>query len=276
MNPTTGVIICGFPGIGKSSCAGWNRCIDLESSDFSQAGIKDWPQLYVNTAINLAKQGFTVFVSTHKQVRYFLIQYQERCLKFRQLAHEVPVVIFCPQLNMKEAWIERLRTRYEKTKLTKDLHALRHAETFWEESITEMENCGLPVVKPSAMDYDLKDYIYYIQGIHAHNGQHDPLHMLRYSITATNTQDPYSVGLRNGMRFAISLIDGKDPVYEKLPEKRPLSKEEVMARKKVIDYAWGYKKGESHGKDDHSDTESNVSPNQPQAETVEATDQAPS
>ena len=31
-----GLIICGYPGIGKSSIAGWNNCIDLESSYFSR------------------------------------------------------------------------------------------------------------------------------------------------------------------------------------------------------------------------------------------------
>ena len=30
-----GLIICGYPGVGKSSIAGWNNCIDLESSYFS-------------------------------------------------------------------------------------------------------------------------------------------------------------------------------------------------------------------------------------------------
>lgn len=29
-----GLIICGYSGVGKSSIAGWNNCIDLESSYF--------------------------------------------------------------------------------------------------------------------------------------------------------------------------------------------------------------------------------------------------
>jgi broad-specificity NMP kinase len=33
------LIICGYPGIGKSSIAGWDHCIDLESSKYSQSTI---------------------------------------------------------------------------------------------------------------------------------------------------------------------------------------------------------------------------------------------
>ena len=56
-----GLIICGYPGIGKSSCAGWNGAIALESSTFSQEmGMMNWIPIYVKTAIQLAEQGFTV------------------------------------------------------------------------------------------------------------------------------------------------------------------------------------------------------------------------
>ena len=35
-----------------------------------------------------------------------------------------------------------------------------------------------------------------------------------FAIKATDTQDDYSMGMRNGMRFVKSLIDGKEPQYE--------------------------------------------------------------
>lgn len=35
-----------------------------------------------------------------------------------------------------------------------------------------------------------------------------------FAIKATDLKDDYSIGLRNGMRYAKSLIDGKKPQYE--------------------------------------------------------------
>ena len=35
-----------------------------------------------------------------------------------------------------------------------------------------------------------------------------------FAIKATNSQDDYSMGMRNGMKYVKSLIDGKEPQYE--------------------------------------------------------------
>jgi len=35
-----------------------------------------------------------------------------------------------------------------------------------------------------------------------------------FAIKATDSQDDYSIGMRNGMRYVKSLIDGKEPQYE--------------------------------------------------------------
>lgn len=35
-----------------------------------------------------------------------------------------------------------------------------------------------------------------------------------FAIKATDSQDDYSMGMRNGMRYVKSLIDGKEPQYE--------------------------------------------------------------
>lgn len=37
---------------------------------------------------------------------------------------------------------------------------------------------------------------------------------INFAIKATDLQDDYSIGLRNGMRYVKSLIDGKKPQYE--------------------------------------------------------------
>ena len=99
--------------------------------------------------------------------------------------------------------------------------------------------------------------------------------MLKNAIEYTNGNDEYSVGMRNGMRYAAYLIDGVDPEYERLSEKRPLSKEEIIARAKVLD-ALRRKKGENHGEILRPNSQSNVSPVKPQAETVATAAQASS
>ena len=141
--------------------------------------------------------------------------------------------------------------------------------------IKEAREAKIPVIQPAELDYNLKSYIYWLQ-FHFYDCDFTtPLHMLKNAIEYTNGNDEYSVGMRNGMRYAAYLIDGVDPEYERFFEKRPLSKEEIMAREKVLN-ALRRKKGESHGETLCPNSQSNVSPNQPQAETVEAAGQAPS
>ena len=246
----TGLIICGYPGIGKTACAGWNGCIDLESSVFSTGAhpfdtnsieiqgedsvasltVPSWVYSYCNVAIYLATQGFTVFVSTHKDVR-------------RALQHmtKIPVVIFCPKVEWKEQWIERLQKRYEQTKLIKDQRALKHVMEFWDKSLPEMVDeahaAKWPVVQPAAIDYDLKDYIYFIQRNYGAMDQHgasvSPLHFLHHAIEVSDGEGAYFVGLRNGMRFAASLIDGKDPQFEHLIKKKGESNGPVQTEPNV-------------------------------------------
>lgn len=38
---------------------------------------------------------------------------------------------------------------------------------------------------------------------------------IEFGINATDGKDDYSVGMRNGMRWCLSLIDGKEPEYDK-------------------------------------------------------------
>ena len=119
-----GLIICGYPGIGKSSIAGWNNCIDLESSYFShdkqgrEISPMDWQSIYCKLAMDLACQGYTVMVSTHEGVR---VEFKK--LKIHRRYKDIQIVIFCPRLGMKEEWAIRLVNRYIKTNNEKDLRA---------------------------------------------------------------------------------------------------------------------------------------------------------
>ena len=57
------MIICGFPGTGKSMMAKFSRWVDLESTPFK----KNWI-LYAEVAKHMSDNGYTVMISTHKEV----------------------------------------------------------------------------------------------------------------------------------------------------------------------------------------------------------------
>lgn len=54
--------------------------------------------------------------------------------------------------------------------------------------------------------------------------QLDLIAKIQNGIKATDADDAYSCGMRNGMKWCISLIDGKEPLYENCPsvQQKPL------------------------------------------------------
>jgi len=109
-----GLIVCGYPGVGKSSIAGWNKCVDLESSYFSYRPAYDvhdgicvnipvrtdvWTKQYCPIAINLANQGFIVMTSYHKSV----IEYFMSAIYPKNVSG---AVIFAPDRRYKKEWID--------------------------------------------------------------------------------------------------------------------------------------------------------------------------
>jgi uncharacterized protein involved in tolerance to divalent cations len=155
---TKGIIIIGYQGIGKSALGGWSKCIDLESGNFfiGDKRADDWYIPYCQTALNIANQGYTVFVSSHKEVREYLATVP-------LMENIAIVVVMCPRRTMRDEWIERLQDRYNRTQLHKDYKALMNAKERYDENIAELHNCGLPVIQVGAMDYNLKDYVYMLQ-----------------------------------------------------------------------------------------------------------------
>lgn len=150
-----GLIMVGYQGIGKSSCAGKENCIDLESSGFWINGKRadDWYIPYGNIAMHLANQGYTVFTSSHKVVWSYLAS-------LPLMENVGKVVIFCPTIKDKDAWITKLYERYKRTGLIKDYKALMNANDMYEENILELINSGLPVYQPDfSLDYDLLNYV---------------------------------------------------------------------------------------------------------------------
>ena len=142
------MIYVGYQGIGKSSIAGKNNCIDLESGNFWVDGIRndEWYKIYCNIAEHLSNQGFNVFMSSHSVVRDEL---NKRNIDF--------TCIF-PSVELKEQWIKRLEDRYNQTQKEKDYKALMNAKECYEKNIRNLmyENNCIEIME---IDYDLLNVI---------------------------------------------------------------------------------------------------------------------
>lgn len=144
------MIVIGYQGIGKSTLARESKgFIDLESSSFYVNGKRpaDWHIYYCRIAENLSSQGYVVFVSSHQPVRDYFRTSDERA------------VIICPSNDLKDEWIQKLRTRYENNMTEKNLRALRNAEDRYEDNIDELIHDGIPSIIIKEMDYSLEDEI---------------------------------------------------------------------------------------------------------------------
>lgn len=178
-----GLIICGYPGVGKTSVGGWNNCIDLESTEFHKSPNEaSWSKVYVLTTditevmtnpeldkevsylvvpawvdeycrvgMNLADQGYIVLMSTHKDVVTYLSKMSKN-----------PVVIFCPRLEWKAKWLERVQRRYEETGLDKHRLAMNRVRDRYDEDINGLMNSGLPAYQPKELHYSFKHYVFSI------------------------------------------------------------------------------------------------------------------
>lgn len=151
-----GLIVIGYQGIGKTSYAGQDsRCIDLESSSFKINGFRheDWYITYCKLAINLAKQGYVVFTSSHRIV-------VERFARFYQNESGVNIVIVAPNQSLKEKWTKRLYDRYLKDPIDKNQTAWKDAEKNYESEIDWLiYESGLPIILLDRTDYLIDNVI---------------------------------------------------------------------------------------------------------------------
>lgn len=143
------MIIVGYQCIGKSTLS--NMClkyIDLESGSFWHNGKRpdDWYIYYCQIAEHLSKQGYNVFVSSHEPVRKFLKNSSER------------VIAIAPSVDLKDQWIEKLKNRYESSKLDKDYKAYMNAVDRYTENIEEIaKDCDTIFIR--SMTYDIESLI---------------------------------------------------------------------------------------------------------------------
>ena len=142
------MIYIGYQGVGKSSIAGKNNCIDLESGNFWVDNVRqdNWYVIYCNIAKHLSDQGFNVFLSSHKVLRDELNK------------RGIPFVCIYPSIALKDEWIKRLEERYNRTNLGKDYKALMNAKEQFENNMLDLqqEKYGIEI---ESMDYDLLDVI---------------------------------------------------------------------------------------------------------------------
>ena len=144
------MIIIGYQGIGKSTLAkdSW-KYIDLESGNFWINGERDeqWYKPYCNIANHLSAQGYTVFTSSHKEVREEL-----------KNSNEIVKIAF-PSLELKTDWLIRLTNRYNESMLEKDYKALINASLHYEDNIKDLMNEPFDKIIINNIDYNLRELI---------------------------------------------------------------------------------------------------------------------
>lgn len=141
MDKIHGKVVIGFPGVGKTSVIRQYRdaeFIDLESSNFvieREDGTKrkddNWYIPYCRIACDLAEQGHTVFVSSHKEVQEYLSKIKNN--------YYIKVCVAYPKKELKDVWINRLTSRYGYEHNEKNERALNSIQNNYEKFINEIE-----------------------------------------------------------------------------------------------------------------------------------------
>lgn len=146
----SGAIIAGYQGIGKSTLAkSGGGYIDLESGNFFVDGKRsdDWYVIYGQIAMQLAQQGYRVFVSSHAVVRDWLAAHKGN----------VPLYVVFPSYSLKSAWLNKLETRYKASGLDKDFRAWQGAVHRYDDNVKELhESAGFVPIVIHDMAYSLE------------------------------------------------------------------------------------------------------------------------
>ena len=150
-----GAIICGYPGIGKSTLSSAsNGFIDLESGNYWVNGKRDeyWYVVCCNTAIHLAKQGYKVFMSCHETIR--------KHLESLPNDPDVTKLICFPAPELESLWVNKLLKRFMHSCLDKDFKAWQNSAANYAENISELlEQEGFQKIILTDMKYDLESII---------------------------------------------------------------------------------------------------------------------
>lgn len=151
------MIIAGYYGIGKTTIAGKHKCIDLDRRDFirnAEDVLPKWCDLYANTAYNLSKQGYVVFVSIESEVLDALMNYTDD--------PETKIYTIAPSLNLKDKWIEKMKNIFESNQNFKNKKNLVKVSEHYDEDISNLVNKPFELLLIKDMDYKLTDLIAYL------------------------------------------------------------------------------------------------------------------
>ena len=145
------MIVIGYQGIGKSTLAQKQfKYIDLESSALRRDGVRwhNWYEPYCLVAEWLSKQGYIVFVSSHKEVRDYLNEFCEE-----------PFCAVVPSEDLKDEWIDKLKKRYEQFPTDKNYRAYMNAVDRYTKNIREIKKDVKDVREITSMNYKLDKLI---------------------------------------------------------------------------------------------------------------------
>ena len=102
------MIICGFPGTGKSMMAKFSNWVDLESTPFRER--EAW-LLYAEVAKHMSDSGYNVMVSTHKELLDALEQIETR------------YTVVVPPVSDKKIYMGRYYGRKNSQEFVEKLHS---------------------------------------------------------------------------------------------------------------------------------------------------------
>lgn len=127
------MIICGFPGVGKSSWAKKEMAENAHLLDLDYTDLKEsWPYKYIAHLVNYQKNKRWPYLlsSSHKEVREGLVEY------------DMPFACVYPSKDQKQEYLERYKNRGSSEEFIKLL------DEKWDEWITSMEEqkCCLHIV----------------------------------------------------------------------------------------------------------------------------------
>lgn len=135
------MIICGFPGIGKSSIARTlPGIVDLESTPFN----KNW-KIYADVIEHMNKNGYTVLVSSHRELREELLN------------RNVNYFYVKPEKYLKEEYIERYKKRGNNKTF------INQIKDNWDNYLKSLKGENVVELKSEEYLLDKLDYIKYIK-----------------------------------------------------------------------------------------------------------------
>lgn len=150
------MIYIGYPCVGKTTLAKEkNNFIDLESSYFSpfSSAAPANHLTYCNLAIDLNNQNFNVFVSSHRQVTDYLINYYKNIEQTNELC------IIYPAEYLYTNWSRKAFERYLKDKSNKNKRALDRILEHYAEDIDYLKRLckteNIHFIEIAKIDYKL-------------------------------------------------------------------------------------------------------------------------